>query len=134
MGCCRYGVLTYVNFLFWWVSFFFFNLFLSQTCNNMSFLSNPHPGDTFPLGCRFDSSIVHHQVITRLIQILLLIIAKLNKVIWESDPFFFTNFSTLRKIQTTTIVLTTLNMESTQRNVDSTMSWCLGDMMIICIW
>lgn len=92
-------------------------------------------GDTYPVGCAFHESIVHHKVI---LFSWTLLSKHGYKQIWATKMFetYLLNCcpSISWKIQTITILHTTLNMEFTQKDVDWTMSWCHGDMMTTCIW
>jgi hypothetical protein len=75
-------------------------------------------GDTQPVGCAFDDSIVHHKVF------LLKTISKFmfDMIICsqstEKISLILLCCSISRTIQITTILLTTLNLESTRKDVD----------------
>lgn len=94
------------------------------------------PGDTFPVGCAFDESIVHHKVITHFCTCSSILFffssAYLNLLI--SILCWACFYSISRKILTTKILLITLNMGFTLKVVAYTMSGCHGGTMITCTW
>lgn len=90
-------------------------------------------GDTFPVGCAFDESIVHHKVFFYTFNRINAMFTVYFGGSWSKFIGWF-YCSILRRIQITTIRLITLNMVCIRKDVGSTMCWCHGDTTTTCIW
>lgn len=128
MGCCWWALQFHCWLIYMILPFSLFELFQLKTLLNY-FVA----GDTHPLGCAFDESIVHHKV-----NFLFKIYLNWGHLKCDYNQSSYTKFicfcSISRKIRTTTMLPLTVSMGFTQKDVDWTMSWYLGVMMTTCTW
>lgn len=77
-------------------------------------------GDTFPVGCAFDESIVHHKVASANLKMLGLRPYVVVGFLFEDLTRFSSSliYSTSKKIQTTATLYATRSMGSTQKGAD----------------